>query len=100
MNTKFAQSIKNRDLEKKNIKNSGCYIRFGTSNPNTTNITLKRKASRESLPSFTNVDFNVSGNTNDIYHLVKHARGPNNHAPSDLNFEANLRTWHNKGSLK
>lgn len=25
--------------------------------------------------------------------MIEHARGPRNHAPSDLNFEVNLRTW-------
>lgn len=100
LNTKFSQAIKDREVEKKRIRNSGCYMPFGTANPNTTSIALKRKGSRGSLPSFTNVDFNIAGNSNDFYHLVKHARGPNNHAPSDLNFEANLRTWNNKGSLK
>jgi hypothetical protein len=100
MNTKFAQAIKDREVAKKRIRNAGCYLPFGTANPNTTTISLKRKASRGSLPTFTNVDFNIAGNTNDIYHLVRHARGPNNHAPSDLNFEANLRTWHSKGTLK
>lgn len=93
LNTKFAQAIKDREVDKKRIRNSGCYLPFGTANPNTTSIALKRKGSRGSLPSFTNVDFNITGNTNEVYHLVKHARGPNNHAPSDLNFEANLRTW-------
>jgi hypothetical protein len=72
MNSKFAAAIKDRDLEKKRIRNSGCYVPFGTANCNTTKISLKRRASRGSLPAFTNVDFNVAGNTNDIYHLIRH----------------------------
>ncbi len=100
MNNKFASAIKDRDLEKNRIRNSGCYMPFGTANPKITTKTLKRRASRGSLPGFSNVDFNVAGNTNDIYHLLKHSRGPNNHAPSDLNFEANLRTWQSKVAIQ
>jgi hypothetical protein len=65
MNTKFSGTIKERDLAKKRIQNSGCYIPLGTANPNS-KITLKRKASRGSLPTFTTVDFQAVGNTNQI----------------------------------
>jgi hypothetical protein len=39
------------------------------------------------------VDFEYSGNTQSVNHLIAHARGPNNHACSDLNFELNLRAY-------
>ena len=66
---------------------------MGTGNLNTTRIGAKRRNSRQSAPTFCNVDFNYTGNTAAVHHLISHARGPNNHAPSDLNFELNLRKW-------
>ena len=53
----------------------------------------KRMVSRGSAPTFTNVDFSYAGDSSRVHHLIKHARGSNNHAASDLNFELNLRTW-------
>jgi len=55
LSKKFSNAIKERELDKKKLNNVGCYVPFGTSNRNTT-ISLKRKASRGSLPCFTNVD--------------------------------------------
>jgi hypothetical protein len=67
---------------------------MGTSNLNARKTLVgKRRYSRESAPTFNNVDFKYSGNTAPIQHLIDHAKGPKNHAPSDLNFEVNLRTW-------
>jgi len=49
--------------------------------------------SRGSAPTFSTVDFTYVGDTSRVNHLIKHARGSNNHAASDLTFELNLRTW-------
>lgn len=82
------------------MEKTGCRFPLGTANTNAKRAPLKRQNSRLSAPGFCSVDFSYSGNAHPIHHLIQHARGPNNHAPSDLNFEANLRNWHNKGAVK
>jgi len=94
---KFARAIKEREFHKKRIRDSGCYIPLGTANPNVTSSGLKRYGSRESLPQFTNVDFKVSGNTNDIHHLIRTSKG-NAHA-GYLNFPTSLRTWQSNNAV-
>ena len=42
---------------------------------------------------FNSVDFNYNGNTAAVDHLIRNAKGANNHHPSDLNWEINLREW-------
>ena len=42
--------------------------------------------------TFNNVDIDYHGDTAPINHLVKSANGVR-HAPSELNFECNLRTY-------
>lgn len=72
---------------------SGCYVPLGTANPNSKRPELKRRYSRASAPTFSNIDFDYTGDSHQVNHLIKHAQGPNNHAASDLNFELNLRSW-------
>ena len=90
---KFSNAQKARQEFKNSLGRSGQFVPFGTANKNAKRPELKRRYSRCSAPSFINVDFNYTGNSNDIHHLITHAKGPKNHAPSDLNFELNLRTW-------
>ena len=67
MNDKFSLSIKERKADKTKILSLGCFIPFGTTNINAANRTkLKRKGSLSSLQTLTNVDFNYSGNSNEI----------------------------------
>jgi hypothetical protein len=77
----------------------GCYQPFGNSNNNSKRPVLKRQNSRLSAPTFTNVDFAYSGNSEPIHHLVKHC-GKGGHSATALNFEANLRTWDSKTAPK
>jgi len=42
---------------------------------------------------FNQVDFEYTGNSAPIDHLIRDARGHNAHSATDLNFEANLRTY-------
>lgn len=51
---------------------------------------------------FNSVDFNYSGNTGVVDHLIRNAKGCNNHHPSDLNWEINLRQWapYEEGTIK
>jgi hypothetical protein len=93
VNKKFKIAQKMRREHKDRILKNGTFSILGTSNQNTATKPLKRRYSRGSAPAFTNVDFDVTGNTADVQHLISHAKGANNHAPSDLNFETNLRTY-------
>lgn len=94
MEKKFEHSIKEHNLQKERNAKQGSALPLGTSNLNSIRKQpLKRRYSRGSAPAFENVDFNYTGNTADVSHLIKHAKGGTNHAPSDLNFEVNLRTW-------
>lgn len=93
VNKKFKIAQKMRKEHKDRILKHGSFGVLGTSNQNTASKPLRRRYSRGSAPAFNNVDFDVTGNTADVHHLISHAKGANNHAPSDLNFEANLRTY-------
>lgn len=66
---------------------------IGTANQNTSKRLVKRRYSRGSAPAFNNIDFEYTGNTANVHHLIQHARGPNNHTATDLNFELNLRSY-------
>lgn len=94
MSKKFNHSIKERGMQKAKNTKQGSTLPLGTANGNSMRKQpLKRRYSRGSAPAFENVDFNYTGNTASVQHLIKHAKGSTNHAPSDLNFEVNLRTW-------
>lgn len=93
MNQKFKNSQKTRQDAKSLLAKSGCFNPLGTANQNAKRPELKRRNSRCSAPTFNHVDFEYTGNTAAVNHLIQHAKGPKNHAPSDLNFELNLRTW-------
>jgi hypothetical protein len=93
LSKKFANALKARQEFKNNLTRKGQFVPLGTANKNAKRPELKRRYSRCSAPTFTNIDFNYTGNSNDIHHLIQHAKGPQNHAPSDLNFELSLRTW-------
>ena len=68
---KFKMAIKERELDKKMISKAGCHIPLGTGNVNASKrTTLKRRASRNSLPTFNTVDFHYTGNSNEIQHLI------------------------------
>ena len=54
---------------------------------------FKRQNSRKSTMVFNQVDFEYTGNSAPIDHLIRDARGHNAHSATDLNFEANLRTY-------
>ena len=59
----------------------------------TSTITLpKRRLSRQSAEAFSNIDFNVIGNTNNFNHLIQKRIGA---VPTSdqLNFELNLRNY-------
>lgn len=91
--SKFQQAVSTRAAFKDTLNSLGQTTIVGTANQNATRIGARRRNSRQSANTFCNVDFNYTGNTASVQHLISHARGPNNHAPSDLNFELNLRTW-------
>jgi hypothetical protein len=90
---KFSNAQKVRKEFKNSLQKNGEFVPLGTANKNAKRTELKRRYSRCSAPTFTNVDFNYTGNCSGVQHLISHAKGPQNHAPSDLNFELNLRTW-------
>lgn len=93
MTKKFQHSQKERAIVKQTYFKNGSFKLLGTANHNCTRAALKRRYSRGSAPAFQTVDVELNGNTASVNHLIKHARGPNNHAPQDLNFEVNLRTY-------
>jgi len=75
---------------------------MGTANQNATRKPLKRQNSRHSTQMFNSVDFSYSGNTGPVDHLIRNAKGANNHHPLDLNWQLNLRQWapQEDGSMK
>lgn len=91
-NVKFKGAQKSRIEFKKRLLHHGSALHVGTANQNTESTT-NRIFSRGSAPTFNNIDFEYVGDTSKVNHLIKHARGPNNHTASDLTFELNLRTW-------
>lgn len=80
------------------MKALGCFRPFGTKNTNTTKSSLskpQRRNSRQSTATYTGIDFEYSGNTNNVHHLIKCTpTNPSRH-PTNLNFELNLRTYRN-----
>ena len=52
-----------------------------------------------STATFNNIDFEYTGNTAAVQHLIKTANNANRH-PSQLNFELNLRTYRNNLTFK
>ena len=91
---KFKGAQKARSEFKKRLLKNGSALLVGTGNQNAnSNNNGRRMFSRGSAPTFSNVDFTYVGDTSKVNHLIQHARGPNNHAASDLTFELNLRTW-------
>ena len=60
---------------------------------------MRRRNSRQSANTFTNVDFEYSGNTNSVQHLIARATRPDK-SPSMLNHELNLRTYRNGTTFK
>jgi len=58
-----------------------------------------RRNSRMSTATFNNIDFEYTGNTAPVQHLIKSANTANRH-PSQLNFELNLRTYTNNLTFK
>lgn len=78
------------------MKSLGCFKPCGTKNPNNYDeLKPRRRNSRQSTATFTNVDFDYTGNTNNFQHLIKTSTTPHRH-PQNLNFELNLRTYRNK----
>ena len=75
---------------------------MGTKNTNviaSKAISYKRKNSRQSLAAFTDVDFEYTGNTNNVNHLIKKTVDGHSNF-SQLNFELNLRTYRNDLKFK
>ena len=93
MDKKFENAIKKRKQSKENDARLGQTNAHGSLNQNCTKPLPKRRYSRASAPTFTNIDFDVTGNTLDVDHLIRHASRGHKHAPTDLNFELNLRRW-------
>ena len=99
-NDKFKTARENRQLEKAKLKSLGCFIPVGTKNMNVTKTAkLSRRNSRMSAATFTNIDFEYTGNTNQVQHLIQSTNRPDKH-PSQLNFELNLRTYRYDSSFK
>jgi hypothetical protein len=73
---KFENELKARSEFKNNLTRKGQFVPLGTANKNAKRPELKRRYSRFSAPTFTNVDFNYTGNSSDINHLIQHAKGP------------------------
>ena len=93
---KFQTARDTRQLEKTRIKSMGCFKPVGTKNYNTANPSKpKRRNSRQSTATYTGIDFDYTGNTNNVHHLIKNtSTNPNRHK-ANLNFELNLRTYKN-----
>ena len=52
-----------------------------------------------STTTFNPVDFEYTGNTNQVQHLIASTTKSGRH-PTQLNFELNLRTYRNKSNFK
>ncbi len=76
------------------MKSLGCFKPCGTKNQNVQKGQMMhhRRNSRQSAATTTNIDFEYTGNTNHVNHLIKSTKNANRH-PSNLNFELNLRTY-------
>ena len=77
------------------MKAMGCFKPYTTKNINVQTQQGKpgRRNSRLSTATFNNaVDFEVTGNTNNVHHLISSMHHAGRH-PSQLNFELNLRTY-------
>ena len=92
---KFKPALENRLQEKQMLKARGCFQPVGTKNENVQNASKpRRRNSRMSTATFTGVDFQYSGNTNNVQHLIKSTTRAGRH-PTQLNHELNLRTYRN-----
>lgn len=60
----------------------------------------KRPTSRYSTCTFSNVDFNYIGNTNNVNHLIKRRIGGIVPHPIELNYELNLRNYKSQSNFK
>lgn len=93
---KFQTARNTRMMHKTMVKSMGCFRPVGTKNENIyDHMKPKRRNSRQSTATFTGVDFEYSGNTSSVHHLIKNtSTNPARH-PTNLNFELNLRTYRN-----
>ena len=101
---KFETARESRQQWKTKLKSLGCFMPLGTKNTNTmTSKTGKgktvRRNSRMSTNTFNAVDFEYSGNTNNVQHLIASTTQAARH-PTQLNFELNLRTYRNESKFK
>jgi hypothetical protein len=102
---KFDGAIKARKNHKAfTSQRYGVDYKVGTSNCNVSKLgkvsPIKRTASRGSLPQFTSVDFEISGNSSAVNGLIKHATRGKGASASALNFDLNLRSYKNLSKFK
>jgi len=75
------------------MKARGLFQPVGTKNTNVhSSVKHIRRNSRQSKAAFAEIDFECTGNTNDVNHLIKSSSQAHRHV-SNLNFELNLRTY-------
>lgn len=99
---KFETAKESRKQDKAHmLKTFGCLQRLGTKNqnlstPNKSGGKMQRRNSRQGTATFSGVDFDYTGNTNDVQHLIQSTKN----GTSKLDFALNLRSYRNSTNFK